>query len=267
MLLKTVLPLRPDQLIRSLNFFDHCLVHTKHFSNLVFKVEIYISSVDLVYTHLKAYRSAFVSSRNNLFSAFSSLSSGHATPNFLTPIHLAEIVHELTMEEVHRGTKLTPAIQVGYEASYYEVQMVLEVTILASSISVVLEIPMNSKSVKFNLLRAIPLYQPNEDGSIAFLYQFRHDFLAVAIDKSQYAELSVAMLQQCSGTNRIKLQRKGFSTSTDVTFLCLTSLFCNLVFLLSKIVMLNQFCYLIPRKLFTSQMVFVTSSSENGIFR
>ena len=151
-----------DQLTRSLNFFDHCVVHTKQFSNLVFKVENYNSYLDLVFTHLKAYRSAFVSYRTNLYSAVSSLSSGYVTPNFLTPNRLAEILHELTMEEVHRGTKLTPAIQVGYEATYYEVQIVLEVSILASGISVVLGIPMNSKSATFNILRAIPLYQPNE---------------------------------------------------------------------------------------------------------
>ena len=43
-----------DQLNPSLNFFDRCVVHTKHFSNLKFKVENYISYFDLVYTHLKA---------------------------------------------------------------------------------------------------------------------------------------------------------------------------------------------------------------------
>ena len=99
-----------DQLTRSLNFFDHCMVHTKHFSNLVFKVGNYNSYLDLLYTHLKAYRSAFVSYRTNLYSAVSSLSCGYVTPNFLTPNRQAEIVHELTMEEVHRGTKLTSAI-------------------------------------------------------------------------------------------------------------------------------------------------------------
>ena len=72
------------------------------------------------------------------------------------------------MEEVHRGTKLTPAIQVGYEATYDEVQFVLEVSILASGIPIVLGIHMNSKSATFNILRAIPLYQPNEDSSTAF---------------------------------------------------------------------------------------------------
>ena len=84
---------------------------------------------------------------------------------------------------------------------------------------------MTSKSATFNLLRELPLYQPSEDGSIASLYQFRHDYLTIAIDKSPYAKLGVAMLQQCSDTNRIKLYRKGFSNTTDVTSLCLTFLF------------------------------------------
>ena len=146
-----------DHLTRSLNFCDYCVVHTKHFSNLVFKVENYTSYLDFVFTHLKTYRSAFVSYRTNLYSAVLSLSSGYVTPNFLTPNRLAEIVHELTMEEVHRSTKLTPAMQVGHEATYYEVQIVLEVSILASGISVVLGIPMNSKSATFNIFRAVPL--------------------------------------------------------------------------------------------------------------
>ena len=208
-----------------MNFFDNCVVHTKHSSNLLFKVENYTSYLYLVFTHLKTYRSAFVFYRTNLYSAVSSLSSGYVTPNFITPNRLAEIVHELAMEEVHRGTKLTPTTQVGYEATYYEVQIVLQVPILASGISVVLGIPMNSKSATCKILRAIPLYQPIEDGSTASLYQFRHDYLAIATNKSQYAKLGVATLQQCSGTNRINLCRKGFSITTDVTLLCLTSLF------------------------------------------
>ena len=129
------------------------MVHTKHFSDLGFEVENYILYLDLVYTHLEANWSAFFSYRTNLYSAVS--------PNFLTPNRLAEIVHELTIEEVHRRTKLTPAIQVGYEATYYENQILLEVFILASGISVILGIPMNSKSATFNILRAIPLYQPS----------------------------------------------------------------------------------------------------------
>ena len=44
-----------DQLTRSLNFFDHCVVHTKNFSNLVFKFENYTSYLGLVFTYLKAY--------------------------------------------------------------------------------------------------------------------------------------------------------------------------------------------------------------------
>ena len=49
--------------------------------------------------------------------------------------------------------------------------------------------------------------------------------MAIATDNSQYAELSATTLSQCSGTNRIKLCRKSFSTTMDETLLCLTSLF------------------------------------------
>ena len=80
-----------DPLTRSLNFFDHCVVHTKQFSKLVFKVENYTSFLDLVYTHLQAYRSAFVFYRSNLYLAVSSLPSGYVTPNFITPNRLAEM--------------------------------------------------------------------------------------------------------------------------------------------------------------------------------
>ena len=146
-----------DQLTCSFNFLNHCVVHTKDFSNLVFKIENYTSSLDLVFTPLKAYRSAFVSYRSNLYSAVYSLSSGFVTPTFLKPNRLGENVHELTMEEVHRGTELKAAIQVGYEATYYEVQIVSRVSILASLKSVVLGRPRNSKSATFKFLSAIPL--------------------------------------------------------------------------------------------------------------
>ena len=94
-----------DQLTHSLNYFALCVVHTKQFSNLVLKVENYILYLDLVYTHLKAYWLAFGSHRTNLCSAVSSLSSGYVTPNLLPLNCLAEIVHELTTENVLRGTK------------------------------------------------------------------------------------------------------------------------------------------------------------------
>ena len=119
---------------------------------------------------------------------------------------------------------MTPAIQIGFEATYYEVQIVLKVTVLQESLSIVLAITMNSKSLAFDVYRAIPLHQPNEDGTTASAYRFYHEFVAIATDNSQYAELSATTFSQCSGTNRIELCRKGFSTTTDEILLCLTSL-------------------------------------------
>ena len=86
---------------------------------------------------------------------------------------------------------------------------------------------MNSKSSTFDIYLATPLYQPNADGDTASLYQFSNPFLAISTDNTQFAELGASTLEQCSGNNRIKLCRKGFSTTTDETLLCLASLFHN----------------------------------------
>ena len=160
-----------------------------------------------------------------MYSTVSSLCSGFVPPSCLSPGHLAVIVADFTTEEVRRGLELTLIIQIGSEVAYYEVQIVLDVTVLQEGLSTVLGIPMNSKLSTFDVYRAIPLHQPNEDGTTASVYHFSHEFMAIATDNSQYAKLSATTLNQCSGTNRIKLCRKGFSTTTDETLLGLTSLF------------------------------------------
>ena len=159
-----------------------------------------------------------------MYSAVSSRSSRLVPSSFLTPDQLAPIVEDLIAEEIRRCTKLTSALQLSSEATYYEVQSVFEVTVLQEGLSIVLGKPMNSKSSTFDVYRAIPLYQPNEDGTTVSVYHFSYEFVAIDTDNSQYAELSATTLNHCPGTNRIKLCRKGFSTTVE-TLLCSTSLF------------------------------------------
>ena len=174
---------------------------------------------------MKSYRAAFYAYKIALFCTLSSLATGYVTPQFHIPDQLASIVKELANDEILRGTKLSSASRVGHEAIYYEIQLVLEVTLLSSGLAVVLGIPMNSKSSTFDIYLATPLYQPNADDDTASLYQFPNPFSAISADNTQFAELGASTLQQCSGNNRIKLCRKGFSTTTDETLLCLASLF------------------------------------------
>ena len=189
--------------------------------------QLYLSQIGTLYTHFKAIRAAFYAYRNKFFSVISSLATGHITPQFLLPTQLVTIVQELAAEEFRKGSKLTPAIPSGFEAIYYELQTVLEVTMLPKGISLVLGIPMNSKSATYNVLQLELLYQPNDDGKTASVYQFPKPYGAFAADNTNFAELAASTLQQCTGSNRIKLCRKGFSTTTDETLLCLTSLYFN----------------------------------------
>ena len=189
--------------------------------------QLYLSQTGILYTQFIDFRAAFYANRNNFLSIISSLATGHITPQFLLPTQLATIVQELAAEEIRKGSKLTPAIPSGFEAIYYELQIVLEVTMSPKGISFVLGIPMSSKSATYNVLQAEPLYQPNNDGKTASVYQFPKPFVAIATENTIFAELAASTLQQCTGSNRIKLCRKGFSTTTDETLLCLTSWYFN----------------------------------------
>ena len=188
-----------------------------------------ISYLNSLYAHVKSYPAAFYAYKIALFSTFSSLAAGYLTPQLLLHDQPASIVTELASDEILRGTKLFPAIHVGHEAISYEIQLVLEATLPSSGLSVVLGIPMNSKSSTFDIYLATPLYQPNADGDTASLWQLPNTFLAISTDNTQFEELGASTLQQCSVNNSIKLCRKGFSTTTYETLLCIASLFYNYV--------------------------------------
>ena len=213
--------------IYSLEDAFRCYQSESAYRHFLQSSQLYLSQIGTLYTHFKAFRAAFSAYRNNFFSIISSLATGHITPQFLLPTQLATIVPELAVEDFRKSSKLTPAIPSGFEAIYYELKIVLEVTMLPKGISFVLGIPMNSKSATYNVFQAKPVYQPHDDGKTASVYQFPKPYVAIATDNTNLAELAASTLQQCTGSNHIKLCRKGFSTTTDETILCLTSLYFN----------------------------------------
>ena len=175
-----------------------------------------------LYSHIKFYQATFYAYKITLLPTISSPASAKITPQFLLPQDIADIVRILSEEKNYLGTKLTP----GLEADYYEIQLVLEVTLIPCGISVVLGVPINFKSSTFSVYLATPRYQPNGDNTTASLFQLAKSSLTVANDYLRYAEKDSSTLQQqqCSGRNRIRLCRKGFATSTDDNLLSLSSL-------------------------------------------
>ena len=188
------------------------------------QIRDYVHHLGTLYTHIKYYRAALrlqsCALLHNLVTC-----SWLRHPTFSTSFPIGHN-SKLASDEIIRGTKLSPAIPARQEAIYYEIQMVLEVSLFSQGISVVLGIPMNSKKPS-NVFQATPLYQPNNDGDTVSIYHFSNALLAVSTDNKRFAELDASSLQQCSGNNRIKLCRQGFSTTTDETLLCLASLFYN----------------------------------------
>ena len=111
-----------------------CNAHLAQTLNFYQQLQEYISYLNALYTHVKSYRAAIYAYKEALFSTLSSLAAGYVTPQFLLPDELASIVKELANDEILRGTKLCPAIRVGHEAIFYEIQLVLEVTLLSSGL-------------------------------------------------------------------------------------------------------------------------------------
>ena len=134
---------------------DHVIVRHMH---LLQAMRNYVYQMGTLYTHLKAYSAAFFAYKISLFSTISSLAGGYIMPQFLLPQQIAESVKKLADDEITRGTKLSPAIHPGFAAKYYEIQLVLEVTLIPHGLVVILGIPMNSKSSTFGIYHATPLY-------------------------------------------------------------------------------------------------------------
>ena len=131
------------------------------------QIRDHVDHLGTLYTYIKSYRAPFYAHKSALFSTISSLAAGYVTHQFLLHSQLATIVSELASDEIFRGTTLYQAIRAGQEAIYYEIQMVLEVSLHSRGISVVLRISINSEK-RLNVFQANPLYQPNDDGYTAF---------------------------------------------------------------------------------------------------
>ena len=114
-----------------------------------------------------------------------------------------------------------------FVAIYYELQIEFENTILLRGISSVFRIALNSKTATYNIFQAETLHQPEDDGTTGSVYQFLKPYVVIATDDTNLAEVSAPTLQQGTDSNQIKVCRKSFSTSTDETPICLTSLYFN----------------------------------------
>ena len=106
------------------------------------KFELIVDNVPICPLHLcfdfiflEPNRASFVSYRNSLYSAVSSISSRFVPPSFLTG------------KEIPRWTKKTSARQVGLETVLHIVRLVREVNVLESGHSIVFGVPMKSKSL------------------------------------------------------------------------------------------------------------------------
>ena len=71
------------------------------------------------------------------------------------------------MKRNYRRANLIPAIHPGFEAVYYEMQLVL-VKLFPQDLSFILRVPVNLKSSNLTCTMLPPLYQPNGHNKTVF---------------------------------------------------------------------------------------------------
>ena len=101
-------------------------IHLKTLENDILNIKGTLSTLRNLYTHVKSLRAAFYAYEVSLFSSISSLAANYVTlvlvswsTRFLCP--------KTCQWRKPTWNKLSPAIRVGQEATYYEIQMILEV--------------------------------------------------------------------------------------------------------------------------------------------
>ena len=99
-----------------LTLYKECAEKQAKHSLFLQEIKYVMSHLGTLYTYIKSYQAAFYAYKMNLFSTVSALASGQITPQFLLPQENADIVRTLSEEESYRGTKLTAAIEPGFEA-------------------------------------------------------------------------------------------------------------------------------------------------------
>ena len=172
--------------------------------------QLYLSQIGIFYPQFKAFRAAFYAYENIFFHSFHLLLLDTLNRNSCFPHNLLQLWQELAAKEFCKGSKLTRVIPSEFGAIFYELQILLEDTLLSKGICFALSNAMNSKSATQNVFQGGSFYQPKDDGKSACVYHFPKTYVMVATENTNFAELAASTLQQCTGSNGIKLCRQGF---------------------------------------------------------
>ena len=113
--------------------------------------QLYLLQIRTLYTEFKTFRAAFYAYRNSFFQQSHLLPRDISHHNSYFPHSLSQSCKNWLLKNFGKVAKLTPGILSGFEAICYELQIVLEVTMLPKGVFFVHGIPMNTKSATYNI--------------------------------------------------------------------------------------------------------------------
>lgn len=113
-------------------------------------------------------------------------------------------------------------------AAYYETQLISKVFTHQLGITFMLAIPVSTPDTMMEVYRARTIPMPQDDSNSAVTWNIESPFIAVSENNREYALISYRQLEECIGSNNIRICYTPFATHTVTTPIvgsCIATLF------------------------------------------
>ena len=184
------------------------------FSNqqLNFNFDTIASLLSIIYADIKSYRSALYAYKVNILNSIPIL-LGKRLPMSLVPKDsLNAILDSVHDSQKHASDRLSLAIPMADLLSYYDAQLLTEVSSIEQGLLLTLSIPLASSQTAFDVYKAHLLPMPEPDTNEALQWVIEGPYLAVTQNTMETTVLSNEQFANCLGSARYRICHETMET-------------------------------------------------------
>ena len=196
------------------------------FSNqqLNFNFDTVSSLLSILYADTKSYRSALYAYKVNLLSSIPILLSKRLPMSLVPRESLLSILESVYDSQKDAVDRLTLAIPMTDLLSYYDAQLLREISTVKEGLLLTLAIPLASSQTAFDVYRAQLIPMPQQQTSDALQWVTEGQFLAISEDSMETTVLSKDQFNNCLGSSRYKICHETLETHLGQSS-CLATLY------------------------------------------
>lgn len=184
-----------------------------------------LSLANAVYANLKTFRLALHNYRTLLLQSIDTLIDKRLPMALVPKTELTQILRAVAIQQIHAGDRLSLAIPTSDILSYYEAQLVQNVSPTEQGLLLTIAVPLASATTVLNVFQAIPLPMPDVHAQqTAHVWDIEAKYLAVSENSMEIALISEETLASCIGSADYAICRNAFATERTRSS-CLATLY------------------------------------------